>query len=89
MSARFLIILRIHNEAQIFRRTWFVPKNKLSVLEVELSGSLSLVLSATFLQAASWAVLKLVLCGFSSPEDVCELNSSVDLQINRNGIICF
>lgn len=89
MSTRFLIILRIRNEAQIFRRTWFVPKNKLNVLEVELSGSLSLILSATFLQAASLAVLKLVLCGFSSPEDVYELNSSLDLQINRNGIICF
>lgn len=87
MSASFLIILRIHNEAQIFRRTWFLfrPKNKRNVLEVELSESLSLVLGATCLQAASWALLKLVLDGFNSPEEGCERGSSLDLQINTNG----
>lgn len=87
MSDRFLIILRIHNEVQIFRRTWFlfVPKNKLYVLEVALSESLSLVLGTTCLQAASWALLKLLLDGFNSPEEVCELDSSLDLQINTNG----
>lgn len=87
MSARYLIILRIHNEAQIFRRTWFlfVAQNKLNVLEVDLPESLSLVLGASSLQAAPWALLKLVLDGFNSPEEVCELDSSLDLQINTNG----
>lgn len=54
-------------------------------MEVELSESLSLVLGATRLQAASWALLKLVLNGFNSPGEVCELDSSLDLQINTNG----
>lgn len=91
MNTRFLIIFRIHNEAQTFSRAWFlfVPPNKLNVLEVELSESLSLVLGATCLQAASWALLKLVLDGFNSPEEVCELDSSLDLQINTNGYNLF
>lgn len=54
-------------------------------MEVELSESLSLVLGATCLQTASWALLKLVLDGFNSPGEVCELDSSLDLQINTNG----
>lgn len=52
---------------------------------MELSESLSMVLGATCLQAASQALLKLVLDGFNRPEEVCELNSSLDLQINTNG----
>lgn len=72
---------------RFFRRDWFlfVTWNKFSVLEVELSESLPLVLGATSLQAASQELLKLVLDGFNSPEEVCELDSSLDLKINTNG----
>lgn len=43
-----------------------------------------MVLGATCLQAASQALLKLVLDGVNRPEEVCELDSSLDLQINTN-----
>lgn len=55
------------------------------MLEFEFSENLSLVLGATCLQAASWALLKLALVGFNSPGMVCEFDSSLDLQINTNG----
>lgn len=52
---------------------------------MELLESLSLILGAICLQAASQALLKWVLDGFNRPEEVCELDTSLDLQINING----
>lgn len=62
-------------------------QNKLNVLEVELSESLSLALGATDSQAASQALLKLVLESFNSLEEVCELFRSANKCKWRNFLL--